>query len=177
MKQVQKTIIAFVVLVFAVLGVAVFVLPSLFNQLKQETENLTSCKNVLAALEQRIQNFKNFRAFSKSSQENFEKMDALFINPAEPVNFIEFLEKQAVDSSLSIEISPVLSKEIEEAWPSMCFQINLRGDFPDFLQFFEKLETSHYLIELLNLHITRIAKEEIYHNINASFLVKVYVKE
>lgn len=119
-------------------------------------------------------------------KDNLDKIEKLFVDPKVPVDLIEFWEKIASDSEIFIDIAPASLKVGEdEAWKSISFQIRLVGSFSSFMKFFEKIETSPYLVEIKNLSINRIAKENLFSleygqlslgDVNASLVVKVYVQ-
>ena len=183
-KTDRKITISLASFVLAILVFVIFIIYPLFNEIKKGSADALTQKNTLAELETKTKNLQRFQAIYKSYEPNLEKIDTLLINPAEPINFIEFLEKAASQSQLSIEISPLAPAKIEEdPWPSMNFRLVLTGSFPDFLKFFEKLELSPYLLETLDLSMRRLhewdIKAEKYKDfsvgdVNATLLIKTY---
>lgn len=87
---------------------------------------------------------------------------------------------------MSIKISPSSATKIaKDPWPSINFQINAAGSFPNFLKFIDKLESSKYLIEIRNMNISRLTENELrsadYENFSAgdikgNLILKVYAK-
>ncbi|PIV12653.1 MAG: hypothetical protein COS47_01470 [Candidatus Nealsonbacteria bacterium CG03_land_8_20_14_0_80_36_12] len=137
------------------------VLP-IFSSIKKESKELLSQKEEVLELEEKVKEFKEFQILIESENSPQELVDKLFFNSKEPLDFIEFLERNAEDCQLSFEVSPGLSQKIkEDPWPSMNFQMDLVGLFPNFLKFLERLEKNLYLIEVLNLSITKIEAKEI----------------
>lgn len=179
MKIGQKIIISLIIVGLLVLGFAVFIIQPLISQIRKESNDFIFQKNQLAELEARIQNLKKFQQKYPLYQENLARINTLFINPAEPINFIEFLEKTAFNSQLSIEILPFSPAKLEDdPWPSINFRLSLVGYPSNFLKFLEKLESAPYLIEILNLDIERVAEdeedEEDEEDVRANLLIKVY---
>lgn len=165
-----------IIFVIVALLLVVFVIRPLFQGIKQESENLISQKRLLAELENKSGSIKNFQAVHETYRANLEKIDEFFINEEEPINLIEFLEKEAANFYLSIDIIPISLKEVEnEPWSSMGFRMEMEGSFPGFLRFFERLESSQYLLEISNLNLRRLAKES-NGDIAASFSIKAYTK-
>lgn len=187
MNQDRKITITSIIFVLIILGLTVFVIYPLCKEIKRESQDVLSQKNALAELEAKAKNLQKFQATCNSYEPDLEKINALLVNPAEPINFIEFLEKQAFQSQLFIEISPLAPESIEEdPWSSMNFRLVLTGSFPDFLRFFEKLELSPYLIEILDLSTRRLNEWDIKAekfktfsagDISASLLIKTYINE
>ena len=173
----NKKIILFL-LIFGIV-VLIFLIYFLFNQIKEESRNLTLQKNRLAELEIRAENLKKFQETRNVYQPNLEKIKKLFINPAEPINLIEFLEKEAQLNHLSLEITPLSRAEAEKLGPFMNFSLKLTGFFPDFLKFLERIESNTgFLIEIQQLSIKRVVEKEKElekeKGIEATLLIKVY---
>lgn len=178
MNPVKKKIILFLI-IFGIV-ILIFSVYFLFNQIKEESQNLILQKNRLAELEIRSESFKKIQETRNIYQLNLEKINKLFINLAEPINFIEFLEKEAEAVQLSIEITPFSQREAKEgSWPFMNFQLVFEGSFSNFLKFLERIESnSRFLIEVQNLNIRRITEKEKElakgKGIEAILLIKVY---
>lgn len=170
-KKIMVSGIIFGIVIFIFI---VLIIYPLFGAIRAESKELISQKNKQVELILKTENIKEFQKNYKDYQPNLKKIDNLFINSAEPINFIEFLEKEAANSRLSIKITPSAKKEKEEdPWPSMNFQLTLTGSFSNFLKFLEKLESSPYLIEVLNLNINKPAEKKLVSNL----LIKVYVQD
>lgn len=170
-KKIMVSGIIFGIVIFILI---VLIIYPLFGAIRAESKELISQKNKQAELILKTENIKEFQKNYKDYQPNLKKIDNLFINSAEPINFIEFLEREAANSRLSIEIAPSPSPKIkEDLWPSMNFQLKMSGSFSDFLKFLEKLESSPYLIEVLNLNINKPAEEKLVSNLS----IKVYVRD
>jgi len=152
----------------------VFSISPLLQRIKQESENLITQKRLLVELENKAENLKRFQSIHETYQANLDKIDELFINAEEPIDFIKFLEQEAANSHVSIEIIPVSVQEDKtDLWPSTSFRLMADGYFPYFLRFLEKIESSPYLTNVSNLDIKRLAKDT-NGDVSASFLIKVY---
>jgi len=187
MKTDRKIIISLLVFILVISLCVIFIIYPLFNEIRKESEDLFAQKNILAGLEIKAKNLQKFQVTYENYEPDLEKINEVFVNPAEPVSFIEFLEKQASQSQLFIEILPLVPEKAgKDLWPSMNFHLVLAGSFPDFLKFFEKLELSPYLIETLNLNTRRLYEGNIkaekfkgfsVGDVNVSLSVKAYTKE
>jgi len=167
----QKAILIGLSIIMAVF-IALVIFP-LFSGIQKESQNFISQKGELAKLEKKIQNLKNFQIFGKEYLVNLEKIEKLFIPSSEPLEFIEFLEKEGENSNLDIEILPFALEKKDKPWPSMNFRLSLIGAFSDFLKFLERLESAPYLIDVLNLNVV---KEEEEPETKITLLIKVYTK-
>ncbi len=92
----------------------------------------------------------------KKLKPDLEKIDSLFVDSEAPIGLIEFLEKTAANSGVSIKIKPVSLKESkEDSWNSIGFQITTISSSDNSLRFLEKLETAPYLIEIQNVVVNK----------------------
>ncbi len=157
------------------IAVCVFWLWPLFGQIKGSADNFILQKKRLAELEIQKENLRIFAENRETYQASLERIDDLFVSAKEPVNFIEFLENEADLLGLSIEISPLAPQKTEEdLWQSIWLQLLLEGGFSGVAQFLERLEYSDYLLQSLNISISKMEKEE--EKISATLTVKVYLK-
>ena len=171
----QKTTTTSIIFGIIFLLLILLIISPLFNKIKEESDNLIAQKKTLIELSNKTENLNKFQTNYQAYQPNFKKIDQLFIDPEEPIDFIKFLEKEASDFQLSIEISPQPTKEVKgDLWPSMNFRLALLGSFPNFLRFLEKLESSSYLINISNLSLT--LTKETTRDVSASFLIKIYTQ-
>ena len=96
---------------------------------------------------------KNYEAYKT----NLEKIDGMFVDPKNPVEFIEFLEKVASENKIKSDISlmQALVKENKSGPSFLAFQITCEGNFSDVIRFSEKLENGIYLIDIQNLMVKK----------------------
>lgn len=186
MKIYNKIYVIAAILGLTALILVVFFIYPLFNQVKDNSRELTVTKEEIASLGFQTKRLENFRENYKNLQPNLAKADQLFIDPKNPIGFIQFLEKAAYDNNLLIVISiPLSSKKelIKGVWPSLNFQVSLTGSFPNFLKFLDKIAYSSYLIENETLNIKRLNEGDLkltdkasLGDINTSLLMKVFTK-
>jgi Tfp pilus assembly protein PilO len=167
-------------LIFIIL-VVFFIIP-LFGKIKVNAQELAVEKNkAIFAKDQaeELMAFKNNEDYKK----NLENINKTFVDPNNPVDFIKFLEKIALESSLKPKISLITSavdKNKSAPWPSVNFQISIAGDFFDILNFSNKLETGPYPVKIQTLSLKRVEQKinakrsEI--KITGNFLIKVLSK-
>ncbi len=123
----------------------------------------------------------NFKNSYKNYQPNLEKIDRLFIDPQNPVNFINFLENIASETGVKPDISlaslPALKSKTVVVMPFVSFKISCKGKFLDILKFSDKLESGPYLIEIKNME-TKESKDTEKNNsvLNTDFLINVFTK-
>jgi len=153
------------------------------KEIRANSQELISLKSELASFQKETENLNKLKVVYQNYQSNLAKIDQIFIDPEVPIEFFNFLDKNASLSQLKIEISPVSKRETEtESSPSLFFQISTSGSFLNFLKFLEKLENAPYLIDILNLNVKKIAEREIQskgllpQDVESTFLIKVYTK-
>lgn len=176
------------IIIFSGLSIllTVFLIYPIFLEIKKNSQDSLSQKQKLTALEKKVEDLERFRIVFSEISTNLKKIDNLFVNQKVPIDFISFLEKASQDSHLFLKISsgPFLKIE-KDPWPSISFQLDLIGSFPNFLKFLTKLESSFYLIKIQNLAITRLSESELkskeyqefsFGDVKANLLIKVYVQ-
>lgn len=160
MKTPPKIVSSLMVLV-VLIALSLFLVYFFLQQIQNQAENLIFQKTQLVEIQSKDANLKKFQEKRQLYQESLAKIDQLFVNPAEPLDFIEFLEKESALSKLAIEITPL---------SPLNFALSLQGDPPGFFRFLEKLEKAPYLIEILNLNLLNSEKN----NFKATLSLKVY---
>src|SRR3989344_3666271 len=154
----KKIILTLIILTAAVFAIIFFAAYPIFSSIKRESQDIAFQKSRLLATEDRAKNFAELLADYPKHQEYSKRINSLFINPQEPISFIELLETEAAASKISVNISlQPLQFLAGDQWPSMNFQLNAEGAPQNFLKFLERLESSPYLIENLNLKISQDA--------------------
>jgi len=172
----NKIILPLIILVIATLLLVVFVIRPIFWAIKQDSVNLISQRGALGDFENKSRNLKNFQASYDDYQTNLAKIDQLFVDQEEPIGFIEFLEGEAGNNHLTIDITPLTVKEIEtDPWPSISFRLSLEGSFPNFLAFLGRVESSPYLITISSFNLKKPADSP-NDNIAISFQIKAYTQ-
>lgn len=159
----KKKIIVFSI-IFGTVSVALvcFVIYPLVKEIKNDSNEFIIVKRELVLSEVRARKFEQFKETYGKLEPDLEKIGQLFVDPGVPIDLIEFWEKTARDSELSISISPTSPRTAETApWYSMGFQMNLTGSFPNFLKFLEKIERGSYLVEVKNLTVKRLTDENV----------------
>lgn len=190
----KKIIVLAAIFNIAGLLVALFVIFPLFKEIEKISREFASQKASFQEITIKAKEFKELQGDYKTYQQDSEKIDNLFISSEAPVDFINFLEKNAAELRLKIEIMPGVSeKKSGDPWTFTTFQIGLTGSYPNFLKFIKKIELSSfpnaagdrgYLVEILSLNIKKLTEKEIKAgtealstgDIEASLTIKTYTK-
>jgi len=166
----------------------VFLIYPILKDIDNNSKELISQKQEVASLENEMINVEEFKKNYQEKKLNLDKVETLLIEPELPIGFINFLETNATSCQLFLEILSYsqTKKTNQEPWSSLLFQISSTGSFSNFLKFFEKLETSNFLIEIMNLHVSRLGektgqiskggREFSPSDVEVNFSLKVYTK-
>lgn len=181
-KKICLTIIIFLAISLVLI---IFLVYPFFQQIQESSASLVLEKKTSAFLIQEKQELKKAKQALLKHQESLTRIDNLFIDSENPIVFIGFLEEQAQKSKIYFELSSLGPEQKKEPWPSFHFQISAAGSSSDFLKFLEGLESSPYLIEILNLNMRRLNEPELaglefqglgLGDIRASVLIRVFTK-
>lgn len=145
-----------IIAVFAVAAAALgaFLIYPLFTQIKSVSADILQKRGEIANAGVQNKELDAFREKFKDYEPNLQKMDALFIDAKDPLDFITFLEKVAEGSGVGISITLLSSQEkITGLWPSLAFQISATGKYAGMLDFFEQLEVGPYLTRTRKLSL------------------------
>lgn len=177
-KKIYTIISVFFIL--AVFLVMFFIYP-LSKEIKQESDDFIIQRNNRLILDNQFSEAINFKQKYDDYKNNLSKIDNLFVDSQNPVDFIEYLEKTAGSAGIEIKIStPSLSKEGKLSYEN--FQFSAFGKFSNILKFAQTLETGPYLIQIQTLTIGNNKNTQATNktadikNIKADILIKVLAK-
>lgn len=166
--------LAFILLAFLLLIFSIFLC---FIKIREASSNLLSIKNEIAVLSIQAEDIENFKKNYSDYLPNLQKIDQMFVDPQNPLNFIEFLEKSALDANVELEISP-LSFSDAGGLKILSFQLVCTGNFSDELDFLKNIEKGPYLLSIKdaafsNLHAPKTDGKAAAKQPRAIFSVKV----
>ncbi|OGZ62895.1 MAG: hypothetical protein A2998_00750 [Candidatus Staskawiczbacteria bacterium RIFCSPLOWO2_01_FULL_37_25b] len=151
-----KKKIYIIILVFfltTVFLILFFIYPAL-KEIQKSSKELISEKNNSFNMAKELDEVENFKQKYEKYRTDLEKIDNLFVDSKNPVEFIKFLENTASDAGVRLEISsPSFSSDAK--FPLMIFRLSSYGDFSKNLSFIKKLEAGPYLAKIQNLDIGR----------------------
>ena len=173
-KKIYTTLVIF--FIANLLFIFLLILP-VFRDIKKNSKELVLQKTNLIFQNENVEKIKSNEDFYKNNKENLEKINNSFIDSEVPIEFIYFLENNANDSAVLIDISQInLEDKDKEKANTLSFKVSAKGSFSKFLKFLEKLETSPYLVKISDLDLKKI--ENVSSNdINITFSLAVLTKE
>lgn len=187
MNSNNKIYIISSVFALAALLLFVFYIWPISKEIEQNSQDLISAKNDITTLGAQINETENFKKNYATYKPNLDKIDGLFIDPKNPVDFIKFLEDTASASQITSQIS--LPPSSENSPQFVIFQLSSRGSFSGVLNFSKKIEAGPYLIEIENLTIQNsqgltngggavsFPKDYSSRIVDAIFTIKVFTKK
>ena len=150
----------FLFLVLGLVSVLLWTYP-LLRGVQQESRELRNKETELASAKVLSSGFKsiekNYQFYRKGLQDikDLLKQESL-VDPEIPVNFINFLKEQATQLDISLKIFPLgVETKKSKFWNYLDFRIEGAGQFNSLMQFIEKLEYSHWFIEVTNFSLSR----------------------
>jgi Tfp pilus assembly protein PilO len=175
-NKIYAIVAIFIILALLMAGFSVF----LFIQIAEKSKEMASDKNIAVGLEEQFNDVEGFKKEYDNYKPNLERIDNLFVDSENPVNFIEFLEETASGLNAKLEMSPP-SFLIDGSTTLANFQLSLTGGFPEIIRFSRTMESSPYLIKIKNLNIKNTekngnSKDKLAGQIKADFLIEVFAK-
>ncbi|MCX6720502.1 MAG: hypothetical protein NTW11_01735 [Candidatus Staskawiczbacteria bacterium] len=165
----NKIYINFSIFAGVALLFVIFIIWPLFSGIEKESEDLISAKDNIASLKAQTVETGKFGKDYQNYNANLNKISQMFVDPNNPVDFIEFLESADQEAQITSQIS---MSPADKANQFIIFQISSKGSFSGFLKFSEILEAGPYLLEIENMNIQNLDK-----NVSASFVIKVFTKK
>jgi len=183
-RKIYISIIVFVII--GVLLIALVLVPLLTN-IKKNSDELISQKGELAQTEKNIKTFEETESLYEKSKEEIDKIDKLFYDPENYLEFMDFITETPKSYNLNNEILKKLPNPTTQSgfWSSYSFQISSTGSFTSLMKFIRSLENGPYLIEIMNISIKKASEGSsrgtVLQNfspedISASLSIKVYSK-
>lgn len=177
------------IFIIIVLFLVIYILLSLFlvnpftQEIKDNSKKIIVGQGNLLALNSQLKEIENFNKIYSEHKPNLDKIDSLFVEANNPVNFIEFLEKISSDLGLvsNINLLPnAQNVKNNNSWPFISLQISCTGDFLKVLKFSEILENSSYLVQIDNISIKKLIDAKGASNnlggVQAVFIIKAFTK-
>ncbi len=168
----QIIIIPLISLVILIIILLTFTFPYL-NKIKKNSNELVAIKKEIVLIKDENKGINNLRKTREEITPALKKIENSFINKEVPVDFIQYLENRAEESNVVIEISPVASNETgNDLWESSSFRLIIEGNYDNFMNFFQKIEASPFLLIAKDLSVRSVDLQVI-----ANTSIKVFSKQ
>ena len=181
MKTRNKIYILLIIFTTISLILILFLIYPTLTYINNGSQEILSYKKESILIDLENKELDNFKKKYKEYELNFKKIDQLFVDSKNPVEFVKFLENTAYHSSLKPNVNLLQSSKSGV----IVFSINVKGDFSSILTFSKKLETGPYLITIQSLSIKKSEaeveaetdKEKMIHQVEANFSIEVIANE
>jgi len=168
--------------VFALISIflAIFLVFPLIKEIKKNSDDLVFSKASMVSLSAQTIETEKFKKDYIRYKVNLDKIDQLFVDAKNPVEFIKFLENTAYNSQVTSKISlPPVSATSSQF---ILLQLSSKGSFTSIFDLVEKIETGPYLIEIGNLTIKEsqvdsASKDTLSEKFDATFTIKAFIKK
>jgi len=119
------------------------------GEIKQSSQNLISQRSLLNLIDARITEVAGFQDNRSQLRQDLSRIESVFIEEDSPVVFLNYLEKTAEATNLSIKIYPnPTNSALTDLWSSIGLRLSINGDVKDCLRFLEILERSKWMFEV-----------------------------
>jgi len=136
--------------------IAVFVIYPVFSGLRDASGKILYDKQQIKLIYQEKDDIENFKNNLSSYRLNLDKMEQMFIDPQDPLDFIKFVESTAATLNIDVDINLVNSTNQKSSSQQFSyFQINAKGGFLDVLNFIQNIENGPYLLKVNNLSVSK----------------------
>jgi Tfp pilus assembly protein PilO len=184
MKNNNKIYTILLIFILISLFLVIFGVWPLLENIENNSKDLVSAKNNIAILNNQIDEIENFKNNYAIYKPNLEKIDGMFVDLKDPVDFIEFIENTAYECSIDLQIHLPVSNQGASAY--IIFQLSSEGNFSDILDFTKKIESGPYLVEIEKLTIQNLQNKDegkngytddyVLKNVVAEFSLKAFTK-
>lgn len=174
-KNQNKIYIIIIIFILIALMLIVFLIYPVLRDIQNGSKEILSNKSKVAFLNKQRNELNGFNRKYNNDSYDLERIDQLFVDSKNPIDFVEFLEKTANDSGITMDIKlniSLLDKGFNK-WPVAISNIAVTGEFFNILKFSEKLNTSPYLMMIKNI---TIKKSQQVSAVDANFLVEAITK-
>ena len=153
-KSIKKIYLLIAIFLGINILLCVFIIFFFLKPIKDSSQSFLEAREKLSFLTSQAKDFEKIKNFYTKHKSDFEKIDNAFINPDAPIDFINFLEKNAQDCQLQLKINSLIREQTKEgAMPGLFFQININGLFSNLLRFINRIEKGQYLVEITDFNI------------------------
>ena len=151
-----------IIFTLALVLIIIFLVYPLFLDIKNISRETLSNKEESAFLQDQSREFDSFKNKISIYEPDLFKMEKIFIDPKDPVKFIEFLESTSLNSNIELSINLVkdTTKDSLNNPQVSYFQVDARGSFQNIMIFFQKIEKGPYLLKINKASISNLGKTE-----------------
>ncbi len=161
----------------------VFLIYPALNDIQNSSDKISEDRDLAALITAEAKELDNFNKNYSDYEINLKKIDQLFVDAKDPIDFIKFLENTASVSGIdtNINLNNSSQNKTNGAVPTAIFQIQAHGDFLNMLKFCSRLEAGQYLIKIQNLSVRNSAKEivngkTVSKGVDADFIIEAVAK-
>ncbi len=145
---------------------------ALFGVIAKGSAQILSDKKEVAMMELQNKIVGDFKAKHEQYRADLQKINQLFVDSENPIDFITFLESVSADTGASAQINVVapVKSENQKAGRQIGFEITIDGRYQNILRFAEGLENGPYLVKITNATVRGLQKDDTGKEVPQGFL-------
>lgn len=154
MKRTLYTLVTIDIL-FVVVFTFAFILP-LVKNIRASVQLAVAQREEFARVQILKDEIRRFRVFTERYGDDIAAVRSSFIDPATPIDFVKFLERNASQGNVKLTVAPgVVKKESGNARPFLEFQISGTGPYPGVITMLKSTERAPFMVSLSSASIQR----------------------
>jgi hypothetical protein len=169
-KKIYLLVSIFSVFVFLLLFFIIFLL----KEIKKQSQDLLTLREKVFEKEIQLKNIQNLKLVEKEIDLALERVNRVFFKKEAPIDFINFLDEISQNCQISVErLSFLQSPKTQSSnFSRIDFQITGISNFKGAFCFLKKIEFGPYLVQVLDLNLSKLREEELKLNIVFSVLTQ-----
>ena len=158
--KIKATYIAIILFIALVSALVYFAIMPAFRDIKKQSDVIADYQKESSAIVMQSQKIEDFKIKYANGAYNFDDIASDFINTADPVYFIEFLEESAESYEVGLGVNIQSDqKRPEDSFKTASFQVALTGSFSGIMRFLTKVENGKYLVKVDNLSMNKFSSQ------------------
>lgn len=157
----NKIILSFLFNSLVIFLIIFFVIMPRVRFIKEKGDEILEKRRFLEEQYIKAKNFRETNEDMNLVDEDIDKLDEVFVDYNEDLEFVETLERVADENNVEQEISLDSKKEGEESeFEKIRLEISAEGSFFNVLNYLVSLETLDYYINISSLDINKTSKQK-----------------
>lgn len=154
MKRTLYTLIAIDIL-FVVVFAFALMLP-LIKSIRASVQLVATQREEFARVQILKDEIRRFKVFTERHGDDISAVRSSFVDPATPIDFVKFLERNASQGNVKLTVAPgVVKKESGNARSFLEFQISGTGPYPGVITMLKNTERAPFMVSLSSVSIQR----------------------
>lgn len=146
-------------ILITVLIVNLIIIPKV-NFIKESGHSIVERRKFLEEQYERVKNLKQGKIDIERIQSNIGRLDEVFVNHEQDLEFIQTLEELANKNNVAQNISMSNAQKIKNEYEEIILEINLEGSFYNIMRYLIDLETLEHYVNIKSLNINSLDRNK-----------------